>query len=172
MTTPLNTCTFLAVINLACRFRGAPNMRAFWDNLAGGADSMTRFPTGTAPDGFTYRASSGVVGSADESDATFFDYLLKALITGPPQRVFLECAWKALEDADCDRWPTRTQSALMPTPALPPIRSHYVTWRPSHGIRPWPSDEVGVYGTDNGRLARLVEQRRDAAVEGNINVRG
>jgi phthiocerol/phenolphthiocerol synthesis type-I polyketide synthase E len=103
VTTPSNTSTFLAVIGLACRYPGAPDVRTFWDNLARGVDSVTRFPVQTTPDSITYRPACGLVDGADEFDAAFFGYSpQEALITDPQQRVFLECAWEALEDAGYD----------------------------------------------------------------------
>jgi len=103
VTTPSNASTFLAVIGLACRYPGAPDVRTFWDNLVRGVDSVTRFPAQTTPDGITYRPACGLVDGADGFDAAFFGYSpQEALITDPQQRVFLECAWEALEDAGYD----------------------------------------------------------------------
>lgn len=90
--------SLLAVIGMAGRFPGAPDLRAFWDNLTRGRDSITRYPAN--PD---YVPALGVLEGADEFDAAFFGYPPReALILDPQQRLFLTCAWEALEDAGYD----------------------------------------------------------------------
>jgi phthiocerol/phenolphthiocerol synthesis type-I polyketide synthase E len=99
---PTGTGT-VAVVGMACRFPGARDVRTFWENLAGGVDSVTRFPAETTPDGASFRPACGLLEGAEEFDAAFFGYApLEALITDPQQRVFLECAWEALEDTGLD----------------------------------------------------------------------
>ncbi len=57
-----------------------------------------------------YVRARGVMAGADRFDAAFFDFAPReAEILDPQQRLFLECAWEALEDAGCDprRFPGR-----------------------------------------------------------------
>ncbi|MEW9612484.1 SDR family NAD(P)-dependent oxidoreductase [Shinella sp. S4-D37] len=86
----------VAVIGLAGRFPGAPDVRAFWKMLAAGASGLTQVAVGR-PD---------VVGArfalADKEcfDAAFFGFApSEAALMDPQQRVFLETAWHAMEDA-------------------------------------------------------------------------
>ncbi len=90
--------SFLAVIGMAGRFPGARDLDRFWENLASGTESVTTFP----PED-DYIPACGLLDGADEFDAGFFGYSPReALIIDPQQRVFLECAWHALEDAGYD----------------------------------------------------------------------
>ncbi|MGO2374339.1 type I polyketide synthase [Pseudoalteromonas sp. KG3] len=99
----------IAVIGLACRFPGAQTVEKFWDNLKGGVESITTFsdeelkkagvsPTVLArPD---YVKSGSILEDIDKFDANFFGFSPKeAQTTDPQQRIFLECAWEAIEDA-------------------------------------------------------------------------
>ncbi len=90
----------VAVIGLAGRFPGGGGLAEFWARLAEGRESLTRFPA----DGSTgHTAVHGIVPDADLFDSDFFDFApSEALLLDPQQRVFLECAWEALEHAGYD----------------------------------------------------------------------
>src|SRR5205085_2942501 len=50
-----------------------------------------------------YVPAKGVLDGADRFDAAFFGLTPReAEVMDPQHRVFLECAWEALEDAGCD----------------------------------------------------------------------
>ena len=107
----------LAVIGMAGRFPGASTIEEFWDNLCRGVESISSFTdeeVATAGVGQSllrnphYVKAGGVLENAELFDASFFGYYpLEATIMDPQQRVFLECAWEALERAghDPDRFP-------------------------------------------------------------------
>ncbi|HEX7841122.1 MAG TPA: polyketide synthase, partial [Kofleriaceae bacterium] len=83
----------IAVIGMALRFPGAPDVRRFWDNLVGGVESIT---IAAAPNGHV--AAAGMVEGIEQFDAALFGYTPgEAAETDPQQRMFLECAWSALE---------------------------------------------------------------------------
>ncbi len=90
----------VAIIGMAGRFPGGGGLAEFWSGLAHGRESLTRFASD--PDsGFT--PAHGIVPDSDMFDADFFGYAPgEALLLDPQQRVFLECAWEALEDAGYD----------------------------------------------------------------------
>ncbi|GGU96689.1 hypothetical protein GCM10010211_75020 [Streptomyces albospinus] len=91
----------LAVVGMAGRYPGARDLGEFWDNLTKGRESVTRFPGD--PSASEYVPALGVLEGADEFDAAFFGYSPReALILDPQQRLFLTCAWEALEDAGYD----------------------------------------------------------------------
>lgn len=95
----------IAIIGMAGRFPGARTVDELWRNLCAGRESVSFF----APDELDpsvdgnqpgYVAARGVLEDADKFDAAFFGETPRlADVTDPQQRVFLEVAWAALEDA-------------------------------------------------------------------------
>jgi acyl transferase domain-containing protein len=102
----------IAVIGLAGRFPGAGNVEQFWRNLRDGVESITFFSdeellaAGVNPallQNPNFVKARGVLEDAELFDAAFFGYNPReAEIMDPQQRVFLECAWEALENAGYD----------------------------------------------------------------------
>jgi len=99
----------IAIIGLASRFPGANTIAEFWDNLCHGVESITHFsdedllmrgvPADTIHDP-AFVKSAPILHDVDKFDARFFGYSPKeAELMDPQQRLFLECAWEALEDA-------------------------------------------------------------------------
>jgi 3-oxoacyl-(acyl-carrier-protein) synthase len=101
----------LAVVGLACRFAGADNIVEFWDNLEAGRDCVTVGPRGRwnvedffDPDqdapGKTYSHWGGFIDDVDMFEPAFFGISARECHSmDPQQRLFLECAWEAMEDA-------------------------------------------------------------------------
>ena len=106
----------IAVIGMVGRYPGAANVDQLWENLCNKVESITRFSpdeigpgiedeTKNDPD---YVPTRGIVDDADKFDARFFGIgPLEAKAMDPQQRVFLELAWSALENAgyDAERFP-------------------------------------------------------------------
>ncbi|HEY0737423.1 MAG TPA: amino acid adenylation domain-containing protein [Herpetosiphonaceae bacterium] len=98
----------IAIIGMAGRFPGAQNVEAFWNNLCAGVESISWFSraelleAGGDPaeiDSPNFVPAKGVLADADRFDAAFFGVTPReAEILDPQQRIFLECAWEALED--------------------------------------------------------------------------
>ncbi len=99
----------IAVIGIACRYPGAANPGELWRNLRDGIESITRFsdeelaaagvPAETIADP-AYVKAAGVIDGPDLFDADFFGFTPReAELMDPQQRIFLECAWQACEDA-------------------------------------------------------------------------
>jgi iturin family lipopeptide synthetase A len=104
----------IAIIGMSGRFPGAPGVDAFWDNLVRGVESISRFSPAELempppPDaGAAFVNARGIVENADMFDAAFFGCNAReAELLDPQHRVFLECAWEALENAgyDPERYP-------------------------------------------------------------------
>ncbi len=99
----------VAIVGMAGRFPGARNLDAFWENLRDGVESISFFTeadveaTGMEPAlarDPNYVKAGGVLDGAELFDASFFDfYPREAALTDPQHRIFLECAWEALEYA-------------------------------------------------------------------------
>jgi acyl transferase domain-containing protein len=102
----------VAVIGMACRCPGACDVEQLWSNLATGVESITRLSDADRRDAGVNHAvwnSPGYVRAApllegyDQFDAAFFGYSPReAALLDPQQRIFLECAWTALEHAGYD----------------------------------------------------------------------
>lgn len=99
----------IAVIGMAGRFPGAASIDQFWANLRDGVESITFFSdeemqaAGVDPHLLQhphYVKASPVLENVDGFDAEFFGYTPReAELLDPQQRLMLECAWEALEDA-------------------------------------------------------------------------
>jgi len=99
----------LAVVGMACRFPGAPNLGTYWDLLRSGREGLTRFPdadldTRGVPralrDRPGYVPVGGLIDDQDRFDPAPFDFTdAEAALLDPQQRLFLQCAWHALEHA-------------------------------------------------------------------------
>src|SRR6185312_3573850 len=104
--------TALALVGMSGRFPGARDVASFWQNIAGGVSSLRRFSdaellaAGVAPELLKqpgYVKAGTVLDEIELFDATFFGYTRReAEVMDPQHRLFLECAWEALEDAACD----------------------------------------------------------------------
>ncbi|MGW5673093.1 beta-ketoacyl synthase N-terminal-like domain-containing protein, partial [Micromonospora sp. NPDC003776] len=102
----------IAVVGLAGRFPGAPDVATYWWNLCTGVDSIHEYTDaelaalgigpGLRGDPRHVRAVGRLDGVAD-FDAEFFSFGAdEAARTDPQHRLFLETAWEALEDAGHD----------------------------------------------------------------------
>ena len=104
--------TGIAIIGLAGRFPGAQSVEEFWCNLREGVESISFLSdadleaAGIGPQrrrDSRYIRAAAAVQEIDLFDATFFEMSAReAQITDPQHRLFLECAWHALENAGCD----------------------------------------------------------------------
>jgi phthiocerol/phenolphthiocerol synthesis type-I polyketide synthase E len=102
----------VAIIGMACRFPGAANAGQFWQNIRGGVESVSFFTddelmhSGVARDVLrnpSYVKAKAILDGIEMFDAPFFGMTPRETeITDPQQRVFLECAFEALENAGYD----------------------------------------------------------------------
>jgi acyl transferase domain-containing protein/acyl carrier protein len=101
----------IAIIGMSCRFPGTEDIDGFWQNLRDGMGSISFFSdeelasTGVDPAlrrKSNYVKANGVLSDIDLFDAFFFDYSPReAEMMDPQHRLFLECAWQAIEDVGC-----------------------------------------------------------------------
>ncbi|MEM9569024.1 MAG: beta-ketoacyl synthase N-terminal-like domain-containing protein, partial [Cyanobacteria bacterium P01_E01_bin.34] len=94
------------------RFPGAASIEQFWQNLQNGVESVATFSDrellaeGIDADlvaNLNYVKARAVLDGIDRFDAEFFDFTPReAAIADPQHRLFLECAWEALERAGYD----------------------------------------------------------------------
>ncbi|GCF09960.1 non-ribosomal peptide synthetase/type I polyketide synthase [Dictyobacter arantiisoli] len=102
----------VAIVGLAGRFPGAKNVAEYWQNLREGIDTISSFSTDELlsagidlkqANDPAYVRRGGVIDDIDLFDAAFFGYSPReAAFLDPQQRLFLECAEEALENAGYD----------------------------------------------------------------------
>src|SRR4051812_3459528 len=99
----------IAIVGMACRFPGAASVDQFWRNLVAGVESIRFFsaeellwagvdPELLAEEG--YVKASPILDEVHNFDAEFFGLTPKEADTmDPQQRLMLQTAWEAFEDA-------------------------------------------------------------------------
>jgi len=110
----------IAIVGMTGRFPGAANVESLWNNLRDGVESISQFSdaellaAGIAPEILSqpnYVRANGLLENVDLFDANFFGFTAKeAEVVDPQHRLFLECAWEALENAGYD--PETYQGAI------------------------------------------------------------
>lgn len=109
---PRTTDDRIAIVGLAGRFAGAPDVASFWDMILEGRSGrveVTRTDLEAAGEDPTllddpnYVAAAFPLDDAEGFDAAFFGFTPReAELMDPQQRILLEAAWTALEDAGLD----------------------------------------------------------------------
>jgi len=102
----------IAVVGMSGRFPGAATLEQFWRNLSGGVESILPLSDDDLAQAGVARAQSedaryvkaaAMLDGIELFDAGFFGYTPReAELIDPQQRLFLECAWEALEHAGYD----------------------------------------------------------------------
>ena len=101
----------IAIVGMAGRFPGAASVAAFWQNLCAGIEAITPLSDDALlaagvdrallanPD---YVKAASLLAEIEQFDADFFGFARReAELLDPQVRLFLECAWEALEEAGC-----------------------------------------------------------------------
>ena len=99
----------IAIVGMAGRFPGARNIDEFWLNLRNGVEAISSFTEeelrsagvdSALLNDPSYVRANATIEDTELFDASFFSINHReAEIMDPQHRVFLECAWEALENA-------------------------------------------------------------------------
>lgn len=103
----------IAIIGMHGHFPGAETLEEFWDNLYQGRNAVSEIPaerwaldkffeagTDSRKTGLSYAKWGGFIHDVDKFDAQFFGISSReAAQMDPQERIFLECAWHAMENA-------------------------------------------------------------------------
>ncbi|MDP4536966.1 SDR family NAD(P)-dependent oxidoreductase [Alkalimonas collagenimarina] len=101
----------IAIVGIAGRYPKASSLHEFWQNLVQGVDAITEIPASRWDHsryfderkgvlGKTYSKWGGFIDGVDEFDPLFFNISPHdAEFMDPQERIFLQCAYHALEDA-------------------------------------------------------------------------
>ncbi|MDE0694541.1 MAG: polyketide synthase, partial [Boseongicola sp.] len=112
----------IAVVGMACRFPGAPDIQSFWHLLETGGNAVTDGAPASGPNRLEalFKDPRNLQGACrycayvddiDQFDARFFRISpVEAELLDPQQRMMLETSWQALEDAGMD--PDRLKESL------------------------------------------------------------
>ena len=104
----------IAIIGMACRFPGAPDLDAFWRLLDAGENAITEGDPGSGTGRFGQifpyadvagdaSRFAGLLDDIDLFDPAFFRISpIEAETLDPQHRLMLETSWRALEDAGLD----------------------------------------------------------------------
>jgi acyl transferase domain-containing protein/enoyl-CoA hydratase/carnithine racemase/acyl carrier protein/SAM-dependent methyltransferase len=105
----------IAIIGLSGRYPGAIDIHEYWNNLRDGKDSITEVPAerwdwrahyseDRSSSGRHYSKWGGFIAGVDEFDPQFFGIAPReAKYIDPQERLFLQHAWMAIEDAGYTR---------------------------------------------------------------------
>jgi acyl transferase domain-containing protein len=129
MNTPSNTKDAIAIVGLAGRFPGAPDVERFWALLSGGQSAIrpltdtellsagVRASELTHPD---YVKAAPVLDGVDAFDPGFFGLSPReASVMDPAHRLFLELAWHAFEHAGYGAIPQDLSVGVFATSGAP-----------------------------------------------------
>src|SRR6187402_2622943 len=109
----------IAIVGMSCRFPGARDLAEFWELLSSGTDAISEVPAARwdldkvydpviGTPGKMNTRHGGFIPGVEEFDAGAFGIAPReAERMDPQQRVMLEVAWEAFEDAGLDRQSVR-----------------------------------------------------------------
>ncbi|MDF5726642.1 MAG: SDR family NAD(P)-dependent oxidoreductase, partial [Rhizonema sp. PD38] len=156
----------IAVIGMNGRFPGAKNVDAFWENLLSGVESISFFtneelldsgiePAVVSDPNFVKAQAS--LKDAELFDASFFNLNHReAEITDPQHRLFLECAWEALESAGYD---SQIYKGLIGVYAGAEFNQYYFNFHLNQNIIDSVSNSQIVIGNDKDFLTTRVSYK-------------
>jgi len=130
----------IAIIGMAGRFPGAGNIAAFWRNLRAGVESIVFFtadelsahgvPRELLADPH-YVKANGVLADIELFDADFFGIPPReAELMDPQHRLFLECAWTALEHSGHTPVPAENRIAVFAGAGPSSYQLHHLSAHP------------------------------------------
>ena len=108
----------IAIVGMACRFPGAPDLDAYWEVIASGRETIQSFTSeeliagGVSPaevqhEDYVLRGT--VLDKAFDFDPSFFGVSRQdASIVSPQFRLFMKTSWEALENAGYPQEPAET----------------------------------------------------------------
>src|SRR5215467_12973369 len=159
----------IAIVGMACRLPGAESPAALWRNVRDGVESITFFQDADLlaagvdaellrrPE---YVKAAPLIADADSFDAAFFGYSPReAAVMDPQQRVFLEVAWVAFEDAGY--YPARVPGVVAVFAGGGGLVTSYFAAHPGHPALIGQTASLEHLGNDKDFLATRVSYKLD-----------
>jgi amino acid adenylation domain-containing protein len=153
----------IAIIGMAGRFPGAPDIESFWRNIITGQESITFFSAeelaaaGVDANDPAFVAARGIIEGMEYFDAAFFGFSQReAEILDPQKRLLLELAQKCLDDAGYapSDLPMQNHVGVFVGTSRNSYYSHNLAMH-QHLLQSLGQLEVGV-ASDNGFTATLI----------------
>nr|ABM63527.1 BryB [Candidatus Endobugula sertula] len=167
----------IAIIGLSGRYPQAENMEEYWENLCQGKDCITEIPKERwdwqdyytddpyQPGGHRSKWG-GFIRDVDKFDPLFFNISPSEVeLTDPQERLFLESAWAALEDAGYCRdylqmLSSRTKSSFSSGDVgvyVGVMSSEYQLFAFEQNLRGHPISSVGSYASIANRVSYVLD---------------
>ncbi|WDD90503.1 SDR family NAD(P)-dependent oxidoreductase (plasmid) [Burkholderia sp. FERM BP-3421] len=157
----------IAIIGIAGRYPKAANLAEYWRNLAGGVDCIGEIPPErwslegfyvadkdeASRTGCSYSKWGGFLDGFANFDPQFFSIAPRdAYLMDPQERLFLECAWEALEDAGYSREMLVERHRARAGVFVGATKTGYELYGPEF----WRQDKVFLPRTSFGSIANRV----------------
>ncbi|MHB1178764.1 MAG: type I polyketide synthase, partial [Daejeonella sp.] len=156
----------IAIIGMSCRLPGADDINQFWNNLVNGVESIRTFTNEELKaagvdesliNSPNYVKARGIINGAEYFDAAFFGVTPReAEIMDPQHRIFLECAWHALEDGGYDPDNTKYKIGVFGGTGT---NFHLVSTHTNPEVRKYASGTSIVTGNDKDYVATRVSYK-------------
>ncbi|GAB1539414.1 beta-ketoacyl synthase N-terminal-like domain-containing protein [Scytonema sp. NUACC21] len=156
----------IAIVGMVGRFPGANNLEEFWQNLQNGVESIEFFSdeelksAGIDLDKVNdpnYVKAGSVLEDIELFDASFFGFNPReAECIDPQQRIFLECAWEALESAGYD---SKQYKGLIGVYAGTSINNYFINLYSNQNVRNSIDEQQLVFANDKDFLTTRVSYK-------------
>lgn len=158
----------IAIVGVAGRYPGADNLDAWWDLLAEGRSAIGEVPPVRWPlagfyepeveiavaSGRSYSKWGGFIDAVADFDASFFALSPKdARLMDPQERLFLQTAWEALEDAGYTRERVRLSCQNNVGVYAGITKTGYELNRPAAGLTEPYTDPISSFSSAANRVS-------------------
>ncbi|MFG2635913.1 beta-ketoacyl synthase N-terminal-like domain-containing protein [Streptomyces sp. NPDC048362] len=149
----------IAVIGVAGRFPQAPDLDSFWTNLVTGRDCVTGLPAERHRPGWPVDDMiGGFLEDVDRFDPLLFGITPRdAALMDPQERLFLEAAWAALENAAYPRQRLREQHRSRVGVYAGSMYADYAFFGVEETLRGRPGYSGGAIGNIANRVSYVLD---------------
>ncbi|MGQ4335472.1 beta-ketoacyl synthase N-terminal-like domain-containing protein, partial [Streptomyces hayashii] len=149
----------IAVIGVAGRYPQAPDLETFWANLRSGRDCVTGLPAHRHRPGWPVEdMTGGFLDGVDRFDPLLFGITPRdAALMDPHERLFLETAWAALENAAYPRQRLREQHRSRVGVYAGAMYADYAFFGVEETLRGRPAYSGGALGNIANRVSYVLD---------------
>ncbi|MFI5819626.1 beta-ketoacyl synthase N-terminal-like domain-containing protein [Streptomyces rishiriensis] len=149
----------IAVIGVAGRYPQAPDLETFWANLRSGHDCVTGLPAHRHRPGWPVEEmTGGFLDGVDRFDPLLFGITPRdAALMDPHERLFLETAWAALENAAYPRQRLREQHRSRVGVYAGAMYADYAFFGVEESLRGRPVYSGGALGNIANRVSYVLD---------------